>query len=360
MHNHLKTTVRWILLLILVALPILCLAIFGYLFFWQPDPISPPATELGDDPEFDRMLSDLSQEWTFLLRDDGRIISTDIYGQDTTVLLNIVDATNNADTELLEHVSISPSGARTAINYHTRYDPVSGEPDGRIMILDINNGSILDVPLPVSEYVFDWTKSPYWLTDEVFIVKMHRFPGNASSEQYRLLLYNLDQISSPEIFDFDPCPLTTVLNPRSQALLLASDCVPLDQREVWAIDADGKRMTSPDEIAYFDQHSWDIFNPQDNYQHPSGIFPIINIEHIWAGPEGFGRFYEANWNRDYLYFGNYLVRISDGFINFEPDWQTNIELFIWTEGNKTYFADKDGHYRLLYNGVYLGKTPRNK
>jgi hypothetical protein len=170
----------------------------------------------------------------------------------------------------------------------------------------------------------------------------------------------VNQISSPEIFDFDACSLTTVLDPHSQALLLVSDCVPFDQREVWAIDNAGKRMATPDEVAYFDQHSWDRFNPHDKYQYPSDGFPSIKIEPIWAGSEGFGRFYEANWNREYLYFGNHLVRISDVFIYFEPDWQTNIELFIWKEENKTYFADKDGHYRLLYNGAYLGKIPRNK
>jgi hypothetical protein len=126
---------------------------------------------------------------------------------------------------------------------------------------------------------------------------------------------------------------------------------------VWAIDSSGKRRATPAEVALFDRRELDRYLPVSEYEHPSPDFALITIEPIWGGAEGFGRFYEHNWNRDYIYLGEELVRVSDVFMTFDPDWQDGLGLFIWIEGDHTYIMDPEGHYRHLFNGVYLGRIP---
>jgi len=192
---------------------------------------------------------------------------------------------------------------------------------------------------------------------------MDRYPGpDAYSEEIIFLLYDLQDISSPQLFEFDPCPMTTVMDNDSQVLLLASDCEPSNQQTVWAIDSAGKRLARPEETSFFDEHKEDRWHLRKTFQHPSGSFPIITIKRVAGGPDGFGRFYEDNWNREYMYMGDELVRVSNSYFIYEPEWQSGLDLFLWTEWDNTfitYIMDHEGHYHHVYNGIYLGRIPRN-
>lgn len=352
------------LLIALAAVPLVCLATIAYDLYWRPDPISPPPTELGFVPEFDRELTDLDRQWTLLFLKDNQVVSTDVSGENSNVVLDLPTATGDPHSELMRHVAISPTGVRIAVNVVS--PPHSGSPNAtrQILVVDTRDLSVLNVPIPDGDFELDWgyASAPSWLTDDVFVIKTLRFTGDdVTSEEDRFLVYDLDNLSEPVPFDLSPCSWSTVLHPNSNALLLASDCAPTNGRPIWAIDISGMRPASPQERSFFSQHYWEAkYGPDDPYHHPSDLFPLIAIEPVAPGAEGSGRFYEHNWFRCYLYLGDRLVRISDSPITFEAQWQAGLDLFIWSEGDHTYAMDREGHYRQLYGGVYIGRIPDNR
>lgn len=351
------------LLVGLAAVPLICLAIIAYNLYWRPDPISPPPTEAGSVPEFDRQLTDLDREWTLLFMRGNQVVSTDASGQYANLILDLASATGDHYSELMRHVAISPSGIRIAVNVVSRPHPGTPNASRQILVVDTRDRSVLNVPIPDGDFELDWgyASAPSWLTDDVLVIKTLRFTGDdVTSEQDRFLLYDLNHLAQPLPFDLSPCPWTTLLNPAANALLLASDCAPMNDPLVWAIDTTGMRPGSPQERAFFSQHYWEArHGPEDPYHHPSDLFPPITIESVAPGAEGSGRFYEDNWFRRYLYLGERVVRISDGPITFEALWQAGLTLFIWTEGDRTYAMDREGHYRQLLGGEYVGRIPSN-
>jgi hypothetical protein len=363
MDDHRKKIISTSMAIALSAILIcvlLCLVAFGYLFYWQPDPVSPPSTEFGTDPVFDNLLSGISKEWLFLFRQDGNIVLSDIYGHNSRVILDIVNATVNEKSEFLNGVSISPDNTHLAANYFSERDSGGmGQLIPKMIIVNIEKGTIKEISPSLEGFDFDWGYAAFWMSNQEILAKMHRYPGDAHSEEIRFLLYNLKDNTSPQLFEFDPCPMTTVMDNDSRVLLIASDCEPSNQLTVWAIDSDGKRVASPDEISFFDEHKWDRWHLKNTFQHPSGTFPVITISSVAGGADGFGRFYEDNWNREYMYLGDELVRVSDTFINYESEWQSGLDLFLWTEWDNTYIMDNEGHYHHMYNGIYLGRIPRN-
>jgi len=362
-HRKKKTsTIMAIALSAIMICVLLCLVAFGYEFYWQPDPVSPPSTELGTDPVFDNLLSNVSKEWLFLFGQDGKIVISDIYGQNRRVILDLVTITGNENSEFRNVVSISPDNAYIAASFYGERDPGGiGQNILRMIIINIENGTVTDIP--TSFEGFDWAYTAFWVSNREILMMMNRYPGpDAPSEEIIFLLYNLQDISSPQLFEFDPCPMTTVMDNDSQVLLLASDCEPSNQQTVWSIDSAGKRLARPEETSFFDEHKYDRWHLRKTFQHPSGTFPVITIKRVAGGPDGFGRFYEDNWNREYMYMGDELVRVSNSLIIYEPEWQSGLDLFLWTEWDNTfitYIMDHEGHYHHVYNGIYLGRIPRN-
>lgn len=340
---------------------LLCLVAFGYEFYWQPDPVSPPSTELGTNPVFDNLLSNVSKEWLFLFGQDGKIVLSDIYGLNSKVILDIVNVTGDDNSELRDVVSISPDYAYIAASYYGERDSGGLGPHiPKMIIINIENGAVTDIPTSFKGSDWTWAYRVFWVSNQEILVMMNRYPGpDVYSEEIRFLLYDTQDISSPQLFEFDPCPMSMVMDNDSQVLLLASDCEPSNQLTVWSIDSAGKRLARSDEISFFDEHKGDRWYHRKTFQHPSGTFPVITIKRVAGGPDGFGRFYEDNWFREYMYLGDELVRVSDTLINYEPEWQSGLDLFIWAEWPNTYIMDNEGHYHHMYNGIYLGRIPRN-
>ena len=126
---------------------LLCLVAFGYEFYWQPDPVSPPSTELGTDPVFDNLLSNVSKEWLFLFGQDGKIVLSDLYGQNRRVILDLVTITGNENSEFRNVVSISPDNANIAASFYGERDPGGiGQNILKMIIINIENGTVTDIP----------------------------------------------------------------------------------------------------------------------------------------------------------------------------------------------------------------------
>jgi hypothetical protein len=337
-------------------------AIIGIIFYWQPDPVSPPATTPGTNSDFDALLAKVSEEMLFLFRHEEKIILSDIYGHELGIILDVVDSTNNREAQLLSSQTVSPDNERLAVNYFIERDPNRwSQPVGKVLIVDIETGNVTDIPVSLEGFYFDSSYPVHWLDDQVILVKMHRSMGPPDYfEELRFLRYDIRNISSFQVIEFDPCSQTTVMDKDTSTLLIASDCDPHNDLKVWAIDSGGKRLATEDEILLFDNFIQNRYQPKNNYQHPSPSFPMIQLEYVAFGADGFGRFWEDNWGRQYMYLGDDLVRVSDSMIWYEPEWQSGLDLFIWDEGDNTYIMDNEGHYHHMYNGDYLGRIPRNR
>jgi len=230
--------------------PALCLG--WYLF--EPDPVSPPATQLGAEPGFDAISATANRERLFLFRAENKILATDIYGNSDNVILDIKSTTNNEASELLGPESISPDGRRLAVTYFTERD-TSGywhPPIGKLMVVDLSDGTFENITVSLEGFNFDWVSPVTWLSPTVFLVRMQRFLGaNSDSEQDAFLRYNLRELSDVQSYLFDPCRLAGVVKPHSTVLLLGSSCVSRDDQTIWAIDKIGKRLAASDEVTYY-------------------------------------------------------------------------------------------------------------
>jgi len=332
----------------------------------DPDPVSPPATQLGKEPAFDDLLVSGNEKWLFLFRKENKIIATDIYGGNENVVLDIVTATNNAKSELLNSESISPDGSLLAVSYFNKrnesdyWRPAIGE----LIIFNLKNGTVENIPTSLEGFEFDSGSPVYWLSFNVILVKMHRFPGgNASSEEVRYLRYDLQNIESFQVIEFSPCSLTTTLKSDSHVLLLASDCDFVTESTVYAIDIRGKRPATHDEFVYFNQYYSDCRQNESCIQNLSSKDGSrIKVEPVTGDVfDGYGRWYENNRFRNYLYIDNKLVRVTDVGGD-EIFWDSDLKLFVWSETDyQYYYMDNQGHYRYWYKSFYyyIGKVPRD-
>lgn len=335
----------------------ICLLVFEYEINWRPDPVSPPPTDLGADPVFDTLLFEVDSIWRFLMRQDNKLVLTDIFGNDKGVILDILVASENSESELLRRESISPNNTLLAANYFNERDDENGIV-AKMMIVDLVSGYTRDVPISLDGFSVDWSYPAFWLSNDSILVKMHRYIGeDAYSEESVFLQYDLRDYSLSRDMWFGPCSMSIEMDHETHVLLLASDCEPTNDLSVWAIDSSGKRLASADEKLLFEEYHRDRYRPLDMYDHPTDEFPSIRIESVAGGIDGFGRFYNDNWYREYLYLGEKLVRVSDSIIGWDPLWQADIPLFIWTESDQTYFTDSQGHYRIMYDGVYAMRIP---
>ena len=337
------------------------------LLFWNLpfDPKSPPATELGTEPDFDSLLENGNRNWLFLFNTGNQIIETDIYGDNERVMLDIVRVTQNSNSELLSDFSISPNGKLLAANYFNERDSSDqwNQPIGKIVVVDIKTGRIVDVPILLGGYEFDWTTPVYWLSSEDFLVKMHRYLGNdSSSEDVVFLLYDLQDIASPQKIEIDHCGVTAVTKDDSNILLLTSNCIPFSEIIVWAIDIHGKRKATSEEIMFYDRCESEWWLSELCHQKLLTQSSIrTKVERVVGDytVEGFGRWYDNNWDRHYIYLNDKIVRVSDGWIEEEPVWDADLNLLTWDEVDKTFQMDNQGHYRFWYDGKYIGKIPRS-
>jgi hypothetical protein len=344
---------------------LLVCSVSPFLLWYLPlDPVSPPATQLGKEPAFDELLASDDKKWSFLFRKENKIVATDIYGGNEKVVLDITTATDNVNSRLLYSESISPDGRLLAVNYSNErdlsdhWDPIIG----KLIVFDLRNSKVENIPTSLDGFEFDWTSPVYWLSSSIMLVKMDRPLGkDMFSEEIRFLRYDLQSIESFQVIEFNPCSFTATMKPDTHVLLLASDCDLVTQSAIYAIDTQGKRFATVDEAAYFKKFYFDCDREESCMQNLSSKDgPLIKVEPVTGDMvDGFGRWYDNNWYRDYVYLNDKPVRVSDGWIEFDPVWDSELRLFTWNEGYQTFQMDNQGNYRFWFPGIYVGKIPKN-
>ena len=132
------------------------------------------------------------------------------------------------------------------------------QPSVSSIIFNLKTGEVENIPTSLEGFEFDAGSTIYWISSDVILVKMHRFPGgDAFSEEVRYLRYDLQNIESFQVIEFSPCSLKTTLKSDSHVLLLASDCDFVTESTIYAIDIIGKRLATHDEFVYFNRYHTD-------------------------------------------------------------------------------------------------------
>lgn len=318
-------------------------------------PISPPMTEYGENQQFDFLIEKVNKEWIFLFERDRTIVTTDIYGEDYSTLLNIKEVTGEKNAFILGYSSISPGYDYFATNYRIKLD--NDDRIDKVLILNLRNDDFIDILPEISEYKLAWDNPPVWLSDDVFLVKMHKFTTNAHSEEIIYIRYDIHDLSSEDYIALVRCPHAKTFFKDTNTLLLSNNCQ--YNSPIYAIDTNGLRLASEKEKNYYEYYYEDCFqNILDGncLNHKLFEFPNVKIERVvgFGFFDPFGNAYEINRNRFNVYLKEDIVRISDEYMDYEPIWEEELGLFIWHEGNITYFMDEHGHYHKWFQGEYVG------
>lgn len=328
------------------------------------DPKSPPATELGTSPEFDDLLAVVNEKWIFLFQSGTQVITTDIYGENDRILFDLVKVINSDESNFPDEISISPDGNRLAINHFRTRDTKdsSGPLVGEIFVLGINSGSSTAIQPKVDGYNIDWVAPVYWLSSEIILIKMQKYNVGDGSTEDVFLRYDLQFPDVQQIIDFDQCEVTEVTKRDSGVLLLTSDCLPYRGTSVWAIDIHGKRQaTLEEEKFYYECAALWIYGNACDQKILTEPVVALRLENVTGNiAEAWGRWWKNNWYRKYIYLDNKLIRVSDGWDEFDPVWDSDLKLFMWDEGTRVFLMDAKGHYRSWHAGNYIGKILRNQ
>jgi len=333
---------------------LLCFAAIFMLWYLPFDPKSPSPTKLGNEPEFDVLFE--NKKWLFLFAKNNQIIETDIYGKNERVVLDVLEATDN-NSELLNRFSISPDGKLIAANYYNKRD-MEGYIIGKVILVDVKSGEVTDISPVLDGYKFQYGSPAYWLSPNVFLLSMHRYLGNDSSTEDEVFLrYDLQDLENTQVIEIDHCGTTKITKSDSSVLLLTSDCIPYNQIVVWALDINGKRVANPEEKVFFDKCELEWWLGDSCARNlATASIASIKIENVTGNMvDGFGRWYDNNWFRDYIYLNDKIARVTDTGVEMEPFWDSDINMFIWGEVNKTFQMDIDGRFRFWHNGDYIGK-----
>ncbi|MCP4371666.1 MAG: hypothetical protein GY797_26645 [Deltaproteobacteria bacterium] len=349
-----RSPIFWGLGIVLFA----CLLLPAMCWYLPLNPVSPPATQLGSVPTFDTILAKVNEDWRFLFVFKGQLLTTDIYGQNDQVLLEISDATGSKCSSLLGEGSLSPDSKYLVIKYdNDERTADTGDIIGRLMVFDLENGSVEKIPTPLEGFQLRWYSDILWLSPTVFIVPMQRWiwKDNHTEEIVRFLRYDLQSLNEPQVIEFETNGPIFVFKDSPSVLLFASEHSRIDEMIIRVLDVEGTREATQEESQYFLCY-------QDWQCRESNFAPNIKVERVIDENvvEGWGRYYNENWNRYYVYLNNNLVRVSDGEMG-GPVWDSNLELFIWSESGvlNDFYMDAQGHYRTWHSGDYWGKIPRN-
>jgi len=360
MIKQIRKEPTYIILIVSIVLSLICIGMSLKSRYFPFNPISPPMTNFGDDVAFDSVTEQVNQKWLFLYEQENKIISTDIYGKEHSVLFNIKEITGDNDAFLLGYSSISPCNSYIASNYRVKKD--NEEIIDRLIIYKMRKNEFVDILPIIPGYKMAWDNPPTWLSDKIFLVKMHKFTTDAHSEEIVFIRYDINDLPSEEQIALIPCPHTKTIKHDTHTLLLSNDCQ--SNPPIYAIDTNGLRLASNNEVAYFNYYSEDCFrNILDGncLKHKFYDFPSVRIERVvdFNFFDPFGNSAEINRNRFYVYLNEEIVRISDSYIEFEPIWEPEIGLFIWKEGDDTYLMDEQGHSHVWFQGEYVGMTQRD-
>ena len=340
--------------------------------------LGPPPTPPGKSPEFDQHLAEIDKDWLFLVQDRGKLVLTDIHGEDITVLLDFHEA-HGKDRYLGVVVpSVSPNGQTVTMPYHVVKDfPYLPIIQGYIFV-DMKTCSVKRF---VGEETADWIcDGPlYWLSDDVALGLFRVLYGSGSrapdgAEMIRCIRFDVTDIANPEYFELPFATNHGYLKPTfdgdARVLLFRKSTTNGGTGQLLAYDIDGLRSATAEEERNYGVLSKESqagngttaqYKPRIELVDPRKHSSLWNVLPRFKGPKSRTRELRLNGR---------LVRVMvwDGDEIFtEPDarWCGRFDLLSWREGNswgdfREYLADIDGHYRFWHRGSYWGKIPRWK
>jgi hypothetical protein len=325
------------------------------------EPQAPKPTLAGSLPAFDTLLTEADAQWSFVFADDFTVSLTDIFGGKDDVVIDLREWTGKSTSEFLGCESISPDAHfLLTAHYHARTGE-ENDPDAHLLLLDLQDRSVRDVPVHHEDFQLDWLGTAHWLDEQTFLVPLSKFtklPDGYSHETVRYLRKQTTDLTADAIVAFPTDHPVQLWYSPSSALLFASEHEPTNSWTVWAIDAAGTRQADPAESDYFNRKH------RDNDYDP--LCPVsVDTKRVVGDTvvEGWGRYYRENWFRSWILLNGIVVRCSDGEIERLPVWDDDTKLLTWYEIGEPYqvlHMDAQGHYRKWHTGQYWGKIPKRK
>ncbi len=346
-----------------IGFGILLLAGLSLLTQCETEPLSPPATQLGEHPSFDKILQNAEARWDFVFTTETQIMTTDIYGNNDHRILDIIQATQQSQARFLGTASISPDGRFFLIPFYYERTLARNQPDAKLILVALTTGTSQIVTPQYNDFQLSWSPSSYWVSPTVFLVRINKFTKQQTNyyrETVKLLRYDVNRLDAPEVLDLITDDPVMRWISESHTLLLASEHEPVGKWEsVQAVDFAGTREATPQEIKYFNLNYSVVTGRTVNSPVELRLKKIITAtEPLWRT-----KYWEKNWNRYHILLTDKIVRCSDGEIERTPVWDPELELFTWYEiaaweDYPVYYMDINGHYRFWHKGYYWGNIPK--
>ena len=324
------------------------------------EPISPPPTGIGEAPAFDSILDTGNKAWTFLFEQDGKLVSTDIYGGKTEVILDVGNGDYGKMTGFRGRRNTSPDGRFTVVAPIIRTYSRTGP---SLILFDIVERSVKLIPFDESRYEF--FDDIYWLGSKDFVVcvmmKDTNAEGGSVADRIRYLHYSLGDPDHPKELNLGSS-IGTHFDPDLKSLIFEREDSETGERALHAYDKNGFHSATPAEKTSFERghEEYVIYGKRLGIKLPEiEVRPVVGYGVV----EGSGPFYNRNWWRSYIMLDGKTVRCSEGRVNWGPKLDEDLELLIWDEYDSdkplyTYYLDLEGHYRFWHEGSYWGKVPR--
>ena len=226
-------------LLVVVGIGVLC---------WHSyrKAMGPPPTHPGKSPEFDKHLAEIDEKWLFVFAEDGKVVVTDIYGENDTELALPKTGASAGILDPIIGISSNPEGKWAAL-YYVGKDPTTA----LLGLVDLRN---LTMKVITSERLGNpgIRYLPVWLSDKTFILPLplHEF----QSGHTLCRVYDLDDLEHPKTVEIpvDSSWLVMPVNDTvSHALLFWNEPDNSGKMEVNAYDKNGLRDVTKEEEERF-------------------------------------------------------------------------------------------------------------
>ncbi len=339
--------------------------------------MGPPATPRGKSPEFDKHLAEIDEKWLFLFADGGRILRTDIRGQETRPSLDIAELLELDEIHVCYGGFASPDAKWLIMCCYVSRDSSKDTEGEEFVLVDLEkSGARLFTP-DRNAYRLLY-KQLYWLDQQTFVVlaknygeTVGRVPSRSSPFQW--FRYDIHHLETPEPAGIPQIAYASLFDRHvvfaeaSQVLFLMQD-ESADVSRLLAYDVDGLRIAADEERKRFRQ----LGGLGDWYKLPAHD-DAPSIATSWIAKNSWPMRLIPGYGRNMvrpieLILGGKRARRTDvepqnrrGWS--VPEWDEDLQLFIWMEPSLLsrsgfYYMDKKGHYRFWRHGTYLDKVPR--
>ena len=323
-----------------------------------PTPVSPPPTRVGESAEFESLLKQADDDWSFVFADDHRLWLSKLRGTEAKLLLDLREATDSRDAVFVGYGSISPTGEFALATWCHNGASADGRPKARLILINLRDRSIRTMTSSYEGFRVDPHLKTRWLAADTYITPLNRYipePGGFTVEEFTYLRQRIDDPSAAAALQVPRTAEPKRWDAATSTLYLMD---PGDVRQtMYSLDIGGiKRLTLQESAALHREWRHETSSP--------GCPVSVETSRVVGAStvEGWGEWYEKNYDREWIILGGERVRCSDDSINGEPVWHSDLNLLTWEEFGidgplVTYYMDAKGHYRRWRQGKYWGKIP---